>query len=55
MVDIEALGQGVRCGALYQSLSVEPCTKVTGQKFLKLTQPHSYCCHEPPDLNLPIP
>ena len=55
MVDIEALGQGVRCGALYQSLSVEPCTKVTGQKFLKLTQPHSYCCHEPPDLNWPVP
>jgi len=39
MVEIQALGQGVRCGAPHQGHSVEPCTKVTGQKFLKLTQP----------------
>ena len=54
MVEIQALGQGVRCGAPYQGHSVEAWTKVTGQKFLKLTQPHSNCCHEPPDLNWPV-
>ena len=34
---------------------VEPCTKVTGQNSVKLTEPHSNCCHEPQDLNLPVP
>ena len=34
---------------------VEPCTKVTGQESLELTKPHSNCCHEPPDLNWPVP
>ena len=33
---------------------VELCTNVTGQKSLELTEPHSNCWHEPPDLNWPV-
>ena len=29
---------------------VESYTKVKGQKSLELINPHSNCCHEPPDL-----
>ena len=38
-----------------ENLCVKPYTKVTGQKSLELTKPHSNCCHKSPDPNWPIP
>ena len=41
---------------LYTKITgVEPYTNITGQKSLKLTKPHSNSCHEPLDLNWPVP